>query len=289
MKDKLGGDKPLGRIAEAVVTGAPEFMQQMNRQFTPQQEYYLGRAVAANAIAKYGLDRDERRRAYVRHVGDAIVRLARPNYIPPTFGGYHFDVLASDEVNAVSGPGGFVLVTRGAVEACRTEDELAAILSHELAHVFRRHAEAALRQSSQWQGIAQGVTRLVGAGTGLDRNGWSAQLLRLFETAVGQMAKNSVEHNYGSAAEFDADLQGTYLLMEVVYDHRALYDVLRELAKRPHAYGAGATHASPEVRAAQLQPIVAKWPTFPYGDEVLADRRARFEAALGRARAAPPR
>ena len=44
--------------------------------FTPTQEYYLGRAVAANAIAKYGLDGDVGRRMYVKRIGDAVVRLA---------------------------------------------------------------------------------------------------------------------------------------------------------------------------------------------------------------------
>jgi len=53
---------------------------------------------------------------------------------------WRFGVLASDEVNAVSTPGGLVLVTRGALDAVKSEDALAGILAHEVAHVVLRHA-----------------------------------------------------------------------------------------------------------------------------------------------------
>jgi hypothetical protein len=53
---------------------------------------------------------------------------------------WRFGVLASDEVNAVSTPGGLVLVTRGALEAVKSEDALAGVLAHEVAHVVLRHA-----------------------------------------------------------------------------------------------------------------------------------------------------
>jgi len=53
---------------------------------------------------------------------------------------WRFGVLASDEVNAVSTPGGLVMVTRGALDAATSEDALAGILAHEVAHVVLRHA-----------------------------------------------------------------------------------------------------------------------------------------------------
>ena len=120
---RVGGNTAR-QVAEGVADAA-DYAAKLKQSFTPSQEYYLGRAVAAEAIAKYGVDPDENRRKYVRQIGDAIVRLSRR--LPANYGGYHFEVLDSDEINGVSGPGGFVLITRGAVNAAKTEDELAAL------------------------------------------------------------------------------------------------------------------------------------------------------------------
>ena len=50
-----------------------------------------------------------------------------------------FHVVDSDEINAFVVPGGKVFVNRGMIEFCKTEDELAVILTHEVGHVIARH------------------------------------------------------------------------------------------------------------------------------------------------------
>ncbi len=52
---------------------------------------------------------------------------------------YHFSVLDSDEVNAFALPGGYVYVTRGLMNAIGSDDELAGVVAHELAHVNKKH------------------------------------------------------------------------------------------------------------------------------------------------------
>ena len=56
-------------------------------------------------------------------------------------GGYAFSVsvLDADLVNAFALPGGFIVVTTGLIRQCRTPDELAGVLAHEMAHVTERH------------------------------------------------------------------------------------------------------------------------------------------------------
>ena len=106
-----------------------------------------GRAVAANVIARYGLDPDQARQDYVRKIGASIVALS--DHLHGNYGGYHFAVLADPKPNGVSGPGGFVFITRGALDLCRSEDEVAGILAHELAHVAAKHGEAIIRKSRE--------------------------------------------------------------------------------------------------------------------------------------------
>jgi hypothetical protein len=254
-------------------------MNQLQKAFTPDQHYYLGRAVAAQAIAKHGVEPDAKLRAYVRHVFDGVVRTS--SRVAPNYGGYHVEVLASDEVNGVSGPGGFVLVTRGAVKACRTEDELAGVLCHELAHITRNHAEQLMRQSPRWGNAMKGALGAVAALTGVDDSAFGAQLVNLFGEAVGEMSRVSMDHAYGSALELDADLEGSYQLQDVWYDWWALRNVLASLGEEGHAHG-GATHASPHQRVQLLDPKLQALGAYPAKEGVTAERLARFQAAVGR-------
>lgn len=277
-----------GRIADTVIQGAEAIAktgQQLRQNFTPEQEYYLGRAVAANAIAKYGVDRDPKRRGYVQHVGDAMVRLS--TRLPANFGGYHFETLDSDEVYAISGPGGFVLLTRGAVEACRTEDELAGILAHELGHVSLKHGEKTLRSGRGFQTLLQGLLQTGASAASVNDERWSKGLVRFFSGIVGEMSRTAMENNYGRQAEFAADLEGTYALMDVVYDHAALRDYLRKLPPTGGARRNEATHPPPQVRAAQLDAVIARYGPFRGNDRVKQARETRLNRELGRAAPAP--
>jgi Zn-dependent protease with chaperone function len=280
----LGGKRSGERLAKggaAFLNGAiAARAERIASDFTTDQEYYLGRAVAAHAYVKFRPVADARLRAYVRSVGDAIVR-ASPK-ITPNFGGYHFDVLESDAVNAYSGPGGFVLVTRGAVQACTTEDEVAAILAHELAHIVGKHAENVLRASKRQQ---RGFTNLVSVGAAVaDLNDarWTGALLDLFKDVAGDVVRTNSEHAYGSQFEFSADQYGAAILNDCWYDWWAMRDVLARIAESGHAHGS-ADHASPAQRIAMVEPHLRAMGVYTPKDWVRPERKRRLDEALGRA------
>jgi len=276
---RLGGSKRAGEAAAAAVSGAANMAKQLNERFTPGQEYYLGRAVAASAIAKYGVDRDPARRRYVRLVGEALVR--RSTRLPPNHGGYHFEVLDSDEINGVSGPGGFVLVTRGAVNACRTEAELAAVLCHELAHCSKKHGEQTIRKGKRFGTMVQGLASTGAAAAGVNDAGFAAGLVKFFSEAAGEMARTSIERGYGRNLEFAADTEGTFLLWDVYYDHVALRSYLTQMGTLNRGgHGHAGTHASPQVRAGALASAIAQRRAFTFSDETRSARQTRFEAAI---------
>ena len=53
---------------------------------------------------------------------------------------YRFQVVDSDEINAFAVPTGYIFMTRGLLESLESDDEVAAILAHEIAHVESRHS-----------------------------------------------------------------------------------------------------------------------------------------------------
>ncbi len=282
----VGGDRLgdlFGSVADVMVQG---MLEDLNKAFTPDQEYYLGRAVAASAFAKYGgVEPNQALRAYVRRVGDALVRAS--NRVGANYGGYHFDVLPSDEVNGVSGPGGFVLLTRGAVLACDNEDELAGLLAHELSHVTLKHGEAVLRQGQKMQGFMKGLVTVGAGAAGLSDPRLQQGLVNFMDQVVGEMVTTSTSHAYGSQLEFASDREGTYILHDVNYDWGALRAALAHMGAEGHIHG-GATHASPQARANALAQAVAPLGAYVPRDTALNDRTLRFNVALGRAAAPPP-
>jgi predicted Zn-dependent protease len=72
---------------------------------------------------------------YVKQVGQRLARSShRPN-LP-----WKFNVVNSGEINAYALPGGKISITRGLITKMNSEDELAAVLGHEIGHVTARHS-----------------------------------------------------------------------------------------------------------------------------------------------------
>src|SRR5262245_17829048 len=86
VRNAFGHSGRAGDVAAATFQSASDIVQQVNTRFSPEQEYYLGRAVAANFVARYGLDPDEARQETVRRIGAALVSLS--SRIRTTYGGY---------------------------------------------------------------------------------------------------------------------------------------------------------------------------------------------------------
>lgn len=83
-----------------------------SEEITPEQEYYIGRSVAASILNKYKIYNNTKLNSYVTSIG-TLLAMHSPR--PEIFGGYHFTVLDSDEINAFATPGGFIFITRGMI------------------------------------------------------------------------------------------------------------------------------------------------------------------------------
>ena len=125
-------------------------------------EAKIGREVAANLAARYGLVDDPVKVLYVNLVGRAVVKHCDRSNIP-----YRFGILRTAEINALAAPGGYIFITEGLLNQLKDESELAGVLAHEITHVVERHVVKAIRQSN-----------LIGAGQDLASASGHSQLWR---------------------------------------------------------------------------------------------------------------
>lgn len=215
-----------------------------------QQEYYLGRGVAALVLGRYRPYNKLSTIKYVNLVGKTV---ASASTAPQPYTGYHFLVLDTPELNAVSAPGGFVFVSRGFIEALPNEDALAAVLAHEIAHVVHRDGVSAIRQGK----ITEALTAL-GKEAAQSRGGYvTQQLTTVFGSSVEDVFNTVMSKGYSRSQEYDADETAVELLKASKYDPASFSTVLNVLdSHRPKGSsnnGWFKTHPEPKDRLDELE------------------------------------
>lgn len=244
-----------------------------SKQITPEEEYRLGRAVAGRLLQRYQPVVNERTHGYLNLIG-ALLALHSPR--PQTFGGYHVAQLDSPEINAFACPGGLILVTTGMIAAASSEDEIAAVLAHEIAHVSRYDGVAAVK-SSRWANVAAVVGSSLAKVSSPTQVG---QLVHVFDGAVEDVFQALVVRGYSRAAEYAADAAAVRLLTRAGYDPASLRSLLVKL----EAAGTGSgkslfkTHPATRERLAKL-PDHAPGPAAGIANGRAA-RLARYRAAM---------
>lgn len=244
--------------------------------FTPEQEHYLGRAVAAQILTKYPALDDPVANEYLNKLGQGIAQSSNQPY---TYGGYHFLLLDSNEVNAFAAPDGLIFVTKGMVAMTAGEGELSAVLAHEIAHVQNKDAIKAIENSRMNAALAALGTDAAGqAVSGLP----GSEVLSLFSDSVSDIVATLMDEGYSRDQEYAADAGAKNILGLAGYDAKNLDAVLRAMDKRVKdgSAGFGSTHPS---AAKRLEAMRASG-SAPQGDT--AAQAARFQAALGKYSAA---
>lgn len=235
--------------AEGQLVRGANKLRKSFQDLDPSEENYIGRSVAAEILSmpEYPLLRDEVSNAYVNHVGMAVVMTN--DGVRHTFADYRFAVLDTDEVNAFACPGGIVLVTRGLLQKTSSEDELAAVLAHEIAHVTLRHGLQAIQQGNLMQAFAYLGS---GAAQAAMKPEDVQKLSGLFDSSVKDIVNSLITSGYSREAEAAADGLGRQFLAGSGYDPQALSRVLVAMEGAGGNGGMFATHPAPQDRVASL-------------------------------------
>lgn len=238
---------------------------------TPENEYYIGRAVAASILERYPVWDDAAAVKYVNLVGQAA---ALGSSRPETFGGYHFQILDAGEVNAFAAPGGLVFVTRGMLRLCTTEDELAAVLAHEIGHVAGGHGLRSIKT-----GRLTSAAAILAAESGKQFGSDDLRTLtEAFEGSISDITDTLVNSGYARGLEKEADQAALNTLGQLGYDPHALLRVLAAMQKQVPAGGPGfgKTHPPASARATDIRALLGP-ATAATGN---TERTRRFQQAL---------
>lgn len=194
----------------------------------PEEERAIGDSVALEIIARYGgLVRDEAVTRRVTLVGRSLAAYSdRPGLA------WRFGVLDSATINAFSAPDGYVFITRGLYTLAESDDVLAAILGHEIAHITGRHALKIIARGE----FLSGAVGFAAARSSDVRK--ADQQLKQFNLGVEQVTKTLFEKGFDPQTEYAADQTGQLLATSTGYASNGLRLALTRLQQHggdPHA------------------------------------------------------
>jgi len=98
------------------------------------KEIEVGRAVFAKLAGRYGVLRDQKATAYLNKLGKTLGMYTERQELE-----YYFAILATEKVNGYALPGGYILISLGALRRMETPGALVGVLAHELGHINKKH------------------------------------------------------------------------------------------------------------------------------------------------------
>lgn len=174
-----------------------------------EEEWQLGRQLAADIEKKLRMNTDPAVNSYVNGLGRSIVAQTSMANMPWTF-----HVVQDPAINAFAIPGGHVYVHTGLIANADNASELAGVMAHEISHVVARHST---EQISRQYGLS------ILAGIALGQNPGAIQEIAAQLIAGGALARFSRE------AESEADRLGVGFMARAGYNPRGMVSMFQEL------------------------------------------------------------
>jgi predicted Zn-dependent protease len=248
----LGKALDIGK--KAIQQGNP-----MGQEFSQDDEIGLGDALTASFLGASPLHQDANLQRYVNRVGKWIALHSDRPDLPWTF-----SVVDTETINAFAMPGGSIIVSSGLVKRLGSESELAGVLSHEIAHVVKKHQLAAIQAGMKadfWKSVGTSVAAdrvKIGGGAVGGALGQVAKPYLL--DAAGNVIKDGLFlRPLDRGLETEADQMAIVLAIRSGYDAYGLVGALQMLAQYKGDADAASlfsTHPSPSDRLADLEKFV---------------------------------
>lgn len=254
----------------------------MTEPITAENAYYVGRCTAASIFHIYPMYKNTKATIYLNRICRAI---AMNSPVPVIYKQYCVGIIDTNEVNALSTASGMILISKGLLSSVESEDELAAVIAHELAHVQLEHAVGIIK-SSRVNDFIQSSTALADDVT-KKYSKLSEDDKKLFHEFAGvnnYLVDTITTKGYSKDQEFKADAEALNLLLAAGYDPNAMISMLKKLDASYKARsdskegGWTKTHPKPADRLKKVEAICSK---MEYKGADPSVRAARFKTNLG--------
>lgn len=227
--------------ARAAYTNRSQFML-----ISEGQEVALGLQSAQDVLKKEKESKDQLQVERVKRAGNRIAAAAnKPDYQ------WEFHVIEKDTVNAFCLPGGKVFVYTGILELTTSNDELAAVMGHEIAHALLRHGGERMSVAIGTQFGGQLASVFVGSAV-------SPAASQVFGQLYGIGSQVGVMLPHSRSQESEADEVGMILAAKAGYEPSGALSLWRKMdayakSKGQNAPGWLSTHPTTQERIAAIQ------------------------------------
>ena len=200
--------------------------RQTEMQVTAEDEQY-GHEVLGVLTETYPLDTDDNRINRVRDIVDRLTRAAESDRNP-----WHVYVLVGDDVaNAAATRGNYIFVWTGLLKHITNDDQLAAVLGHEIGHVLAGHTRESPAEEANR--IMAEVVGQVTAEVVAQTSAVGGSLAGIAGALVSEVIKGAVLYPESQRMELEADHIGLFLMADSGYDPKNAADFWRVMQNIP--------------------------------------------------------
>jgi predicted Zn-dependent protease len=181
---------------------------------SPEEQKRLGAQAAVQILSQYKEIKD-RRATHFAELGTRLVKALPTEW--RTLWNYEFHVLESKEINAFSIPGGPMFLFTGLYQVMTTEDALASITGHELAHVYSQHWARSYAKANR-EGLVVDIASV------LSGHFVSGEVL-------GSIATDLMKRGYSRSEEDQADARGLTNMVNAGFNPSGMLQMFDDLQK----------------------------------------------------------
>ena len=197
-------------------TGRNEFIA-----ISTSSEVAMGKEIHSQLSRQYKLSTDQTRLERVNRIGQRLARISdRQDFA------YHFYLIEKDEMNAFTTPGGNIYFYSGLLNKLSSDDEIAAVLAHEIGHCAAKHTVKKYQAAMGYDLIGNILFSAIGV---------DDQVRQVATMGTNQLM-NLVFSAYGRQDEFQADQLGLKYMNLAGYKLEAMietFEVLKKESKGP--------------------------------------------------------
>jgi predicted Zn-dependent protease len=221
------------------------------------KDFEKGFKVALEVIKEMGTEEESEQQQRINNIGYRIAQRSDPDKT-----NYSFRVVKMDEPNAFALPGGFIFVTTGMLDLNLTDDELAALLGHEITHVRNEHSHKAAKRQTIMNLLYQALILGIAFGlkdsntaydpiTGMPTRNAKSEVLQ-GSAAFGMIFQELLLRGFSRELELEADREGMIAASRAGFNPQGtnqLFEKMRKHIYEAPGYGYWRTHPYLDDRA----------------------------------------